>query len=298
MTMTSQIKEVMLSFSENTSLHGISYITNQKLSTLTRLVWMLLFMLMVGSFLGLFATTWMDYFSYPTVTSVEYRTSYSISFPSVTVCNSNIARYSAIIKDNNALYAFNSALAIRKLPKPELPINASTIGLADIMYRVAHQPEDMYLECAFDSQFQTPCNVSKEVIWTYSSDFLCHTFNSQQYINEYGEKITTRPGENYGLYLLISIEEYDYCFTARNTSGIQVQVHEQHVLPDVKAMGFTVSAGAETLATMKKTVVKQLPEPYMPNHQTCVKIHISQTTRTHLSTFLTTAFLHVVRSAA
>ena len=87
-----------------------------------------------GSFLGLFTATWMNYFSYPTVTSVEYRASDSISFPCITACNSNIARYSAIIKDNNALYAFNSPLTIRKFPTPELPINASAIGLADIMY--------------------------------------------------------------------------------------------------------------------------------------------------------------------
>ena len=134
---------------------------------------------------------------------------------------------------------------------------------------MAHQPVDMYLECAFGSQFQTPCNVSKEVIWTYSSDGLCHTFNSQQYINDYGEKITTRSGGNYGLYLLINIEEYDYCFTARNTSGIQVLVHEPHVLPDVKAMGFTVFSVAETLAAVKKTVVKQLPEPYAKPPNLC-----------------------------
>ena len=274
--MTSKIKQAVLSFSENTSLHGISYTTNQKLSTLTRLVWMLLFVLMVGSFLRLFTGTWMNYFSYPTVTSVEYQTTDSISFPSVTICNSNVARCSAIIKDNNALYVFkNSPLAIRKLPNPELPVNESTIGLADIIYRVAHQPGDMYLECAFDSQFQTPCNVSKEITWTYSSDGLCHTFNSQQYINEYGGKITTRPGGNYGLYLLINIEEYDYCFTARNTSGIQVLVHEPHALPDVKVMGFTVSAGTETLAAVKKTAVKQLPEPYAKPPNLCENTYTS-----------------------
>ena len=118
--------------------------------------------------------------------------------------------------------------------KPKLPVDESAIDFVNVTYRMTHQPEDMYLECAFDSQHQTPCNVRKEVTWAVVANTFCHTFNSQQSIKIYGQKVSTRPGDKYGLYLLINIEEYDHVFTVTNTSGIQVLVHEPHVLPDVK----------------------------------------------------------------
>ena len=261
--MTSHMKKVLLTFSENTSLNGISHITNQRNSLWIRLTWVFLFLLMVGSFLYLFAGTWINYFTYPTVTNVEYRTTDSIAFPTVTICNSNAARYSAIVRDNDALYTLShSVRAMRTISEPELPVDESAIDFVNLTYRVAHQAEDMYLECAFDSQHQTPCNVSREVTWTAAANTFCHTFNSHQSIKIYGQKVSTRPGGNYGLYLLINIEEYDYAFTVTNASGIQVLVHEPHVLPNVKENGFAVSAGSETLVAVKKTVVKRLPEPY------------------------------------
>ena len=274
--MTSHMKQLLLTFSENTSLHGVSRITNQRYSPWIRLAWISLFLLMVGTFLRLFAGTWINYFTYPTVTNVEYRTTDSIAFPSITICNSNAARYSAIVRDNDALYAFTkSARAKGNLPEPELPVDESAIDFVNVTYRVAHQPEDMYLECAFDSQHQTPCNVSKEVTCTAAANAFCHTFNSHQSIKSYGQKVSTRPGGNYGLYLLINIEEYDHVFTVTNASGIQVLVHEPHVLPNVKENGFAVSAGSETLVAVKKTVVKRLPEPYAKSPNLCENTYSS-----------------------
>ena len=210
------------------------------------------------------------------MTNVEYRTTDSIEFPSVTICNSNAARYSAIVRDNEALYTLSHSIRAKgNLPEPELPVDESAIDIVNLTYRVAHQPEDMYLECAFDSQHQTPCNVSREVTWTAAANAFCHTFNSHQSIKMYGQKVSTRPGGNYGLYLLINIEEYDYAFTVTNASGIQVLVHEPHVLPNVKENGFAVSAGTETLVAVKKTVVKRLPEPYAKPPNLCENTHSS-----------------------
>ena len=67
-----------------------------------------------------------------------------------------------------------------KLPEPSEPVNMSEVHWVKLNYKWAHQPEDMHLECAFDSQHQAPCNVSKEVSWAMAPEGLCHTFNSQQ----------------------------------------------------------------------------------------------------------------------
>ena len=163
----------------------------------------------------------------------------------------------------------NTQSITRKLPKPSEPVNMSEVDWVKLNYKWAHQPEDMYLECAFDSQHQAPCNVSKEVSWAMAPEGLCHTFNSHHIISKYGEKLTTRSGGIYGLNLLINIEKYEYLFMASNSSGIKVLIHEPHELPEVKEMGFAVSAGTETLAAVKKTLVKRLPEPYAKPPNLC-----------------------------
>ena len=150
-----------------------------------------------------------EYFKYPVVTNVEYRTTDSITFPSVTIRNFNIFRYSAILQDNTGLFMMSTESTTRKLPEPSEPVNMSEVDWVKLDYKWAHQPEDMYLECAFDSQHQAPCNVSKEVSWAMAPEGLCHTFNSHHIISKYGQKITTRSGRNYGLSLLINIEKYE-----------------------------------------------------------------------------------------
>ena len=268
-----QLKYEIKQFAEKTSLHGIAGIINPKHSSWIRLAWLLFFLLMLATYLFMLNQTLIEYFQYPVVTNVEYRTTDSIAFPSVTICNYNIHRYSAIVKDNTALYVYKSTPTIKGLPQPSEHVNMSEVDWVALNREWAHQPEDMYLECAFDSQQQTPCNVNKEVTWTMSPDGYCHTFNSQELIYKYGVKVTTRSGGNYGLTILVNLETYDYLFPISNASGIQVLVHDPHVLPDVKEMGFAVSAGTETLAAIKKTQVKRLPEPYAKAPNLCENSH-------------------------
>ena len=72
--MASQLKQILLTFFENTTLHGVSYINNQRHSTWTRLAWMLAFLLMFAIYLYLLCGTLINYYSYPMVTNVEYMT--------------------------------------------------------------------------------------------------------------------------------------------------------------------------------------------------------------------------------
>ena len=211
----------------------------------------------------------MTYYNYPTQTYVEYRITDAIKFPSVTICNSNVARYSAIISNKYAMHVFKKSFESEALPN----VNISAIDMVNIMHSVAHQPEDMYLLCKFDGHPKGPCNVSREVSWTMTPERLYHTFNSLELITKYGTKITTRPGGDYGLDLVINIEKYDYFVTKQIFAGILVLVHDPHELPDVKAKGFVVSAGKETLVSVKKVVVMHLPEPYAKQPNLCENTH-------------------------
>ena len=263
--MPSQLKQILLTFSENTSFHGVSNASNETHTKWTRLAWMFAFTLMFVIYLYMLCGTLMTYYNYPTQTNVEYRITDAIKFPSVTICNSNVARYSAIIRNKYAMHVFKKSLKNEALPD----VNVSAIDMINVTRSVAHQPEDMYLLCKFDGHPKGPCNVSREASWTMTSERLCHTFNSRLLITKCGAKITTRPGGDYGFDLVINIENYDYFATKTNNAGIQVLVHDPHVLPDVRTKGFAVGAGRETLVSVKKTVVMQLPEPYAKQPNLC-----------------------------
>ena len=253
----SPLSQELKQFGENTSFHGIAGIINAKHCLWIRLTWIFCFLLMAVIYLFMLTTTIINYYQYPVVTNVEYRTADEIAFPSVTICNMNMARYSAVLQDDRAIAMYTSTPSVtRNLPNLSQPVNMSGINFVNISRVLAHQPEDMYLKCTFDGQRQTSCNKSRMISWTSSPEGMCHTFNSEQIINMYGPTVATKAGGNYGLNLLINIEAYEYFVTNTHAAGVQVLVHDPHVLPNVKETGFAVSAGRETLAAMKKSVVR------------------------------------------
>ena len=147
--MASQLKQILLIFSENTSLHGVSYINNQRHSTWNILAWMLAFSLMFVIYLCMLCGTLISYYSYPTVTNAEYMTTDAISFPSVTVCNSNAGRYSAITRNKDAMHVFKNSFGNASLPD----VNVSVIDMVNVTRTDAHQPEDMYIYISIKSEF-------------------------------------------------------------------------------------------------------------------------------------------------
>ena len=264
--MASQLKEVLLTFSETTSFHGVFHMNHKGHPSWLRLAWVLAFVVILGAYLYMLSGTLMNYYSYPVVTNVEYKTTHAIKFPSVTICNTNVARYSLILADRYALYvASRSGIPTRSLPQAK-SVNTSRIDMVNITQQLAHQPENMYVKCAFNTR---SCNAIREMVWATTPYGVCHTFNSAQTITKHGQKKNTRPGGLYGLNLLINVEEYEHAVMVSLASGIAVLVHEPHVVPDVQEMGFAVPAGTETQVAMKKTVVKRLPEPYAKPPNLC-----------------------------
>ena len=163
--------------------------------------------------------------------------------------------------------------------------------------RAAHQPKDMYLECAFDGQHQNPCDVRREVSWARTREGFCYTINSHQVQARYEEKMTTRPGGDFGLYLLINVEQYDHLFSLGNVSGVQVLVYDPHVLPDVSEMGLVASPGTKVHVAAKKPVLKRLPEPYAKPPYLCEESH-QPSYRNPCSSSLSTVCLRADVSAA
>ena len=108
--MPSQLKQVLLALSENTSFHGVSHTSNERHTKWTTLAWILAFTLTFVVYVYVLCGTLMIYYNYPTQTNVEDRITDAIKFPSVTICNINVDRYSAIIRNKYAMHVFKKLL--------------------------------------------------------------------------------------------------------------------------------------------------------------------------------------------
>ena len=137
---SSHLKYELKQLAENTSLHGIADIINTKHSVWIRMAWILLFLFMLGVYLFMLCQTLTAYYEYPVATHIEYRTADSIAFPSVTVCNMNIVKYSLLITDDMALHMVKQVQNVsRKLPPLREPPNLSEADMYNVTLSFAHQ---------------------------------------------------------------------------------------------------------------------------------------------------------------
>ena len=59
-------------------------------------------------------------------------------------------------------------------------------------------------------------------------------------------------GSNRGLHLILNVRQGEYYGTTSYVAGLKVLIHDQQTLPLVSQLGFAVSPGASTFATLKK----------------------------------------------
>ena len=90
----SSTNQDFVNFTQNTTLHGINHVTDTNSRLLRRILWFASFLFTTVLFTFFLSRGLIQYFSYPTVASFQYRPVTSLDFPSVTVCNVNMLRKS------------------------------------------------------------------------------------------------------------------------------------------------------------------------------------------------------------
>ena len=92
--LSTRLKDVVTDFADNTSCHGVGSISRSK-HIAWKLVWSAVFLVAVGFLIRQLVTLLFRYQSFPKSTKVEVKSS-ALNFPSVTICNMNSLRLTAI----------------------------------------------------------------------------------------------------------------------------------------------------------------------------------------------------------
>ncbi|XP_033099022.1 acid-sensing ion channel 4-A-like [Anneissia japonica] len=254
-------------FSQNTTLHGLTFITSKDSSLARRLAWMLIVtsMMIVFIYLGIIHNV-LRYLDRPINTIVSMNYVNDMDFPAVTICNYNQWRASMVGPELEDVVYWLSTSSIHYPNQTILDYLKSKEGELDKkvnIFNMTHQIEDMLRECTWKQIERCRADDFTRVLTGWG---VCYTFNNPQNMNEVRK--VKQSGSNYGLYMRINIEQDEYFFGDNTGAGLRILVHHQGQRPLVKSLGFSISPGFESHIGMRRTKVMNLGHPYKSNCRT------------------------------
>ena len=271
----SEVSGEIEGFFQNTTIHGLPRIQNG--SSLRKLYWATLFTLMFAILIFNVAVILQDFYSYPTYFKNEKSTMPSVSFPSVTLCNSNTFKKS----DNNGaidntellinfLRGINRTRGSNKISILDLPLQQSSKyfeirnGNTTLLNRnKTHTPsfliEKLRETCLLGLAECGPTDFSP--ITPLTNVGTCYTFNTK---GEFFQKFNGAVG---GLLLILYINQSNYLpFTGlSNGAGVTISIHSQSTFPLPVAETVFASTGSATAISIDKTTIYRKPYPYKSN---------------------------------
>ncbi|XP_042310059.1 acid-sensing ion channel 1 isoform X3 [Sceloporus undulatus] len=269
-----------------TTFHGLRHVFSPHLSCPHRAFWLMAFLASLALLLTWSSNRIHYLFSWPVQTKVHLLYGRNLTFPAVTLCNSNLLRVRrmsradlhlggywlgllrknlqpvpaiwTLLKDPRWLW-LGALLNFSHYLPPSPPEDQSTRHLLD---RLGHQLEEMLLSCRFQGQHCGPHNFTT-VFTRYGK---CYTFNSGQ--SDKPPLITMKGGTGNGLEIMLDIQQDEYLPVWGETdetsfeAGIKVQIHSQDEPPFIDQLGFGVAPGFQTFVSCQEQRLLYLPPPW------------------------------------
>ncbi|XP_074652904.1 acid-sensing ion channel 2-like [Tubulanus polymorphus] len=260
---TSSIKETVIDFSQDSSVHGIKYVGGYDVATIRKVTWIVMILGSISFCICMIHPRVAVYVKKPvsTKSKIEYRS--PMPFPVVTICNMNALRLSHL-KNHSHLQ-----ILAEKTPFDDLFLTDAikqvfmNYTYDELLSSGGHKLNALLFECYW---LNAKINCSDYFDETYTHYGRCFSFNSYKYIQRTGRKAleVTSSGSDQGLWVRIDIEQREYALTSSTSlsAGIKVLVHDQTEQPLIREYGLAIQPGVEALlgVTFKKT--SHLPAPY------------------------------------
>ena len=230
---------------ESTTTHGVVHIFSGK-SIIRRIFWAVIFLGAMGACLYNIIDRILYLAGQPTATTISIKREASLAFPSITVCNLNLARRSYL--EANGLNEFvsnvfqapltdtlNDSLDMcRSNALPLVPalrnVSSGRSGMRQgqsaifhtIQFEGRHFLEEFIVECFFRGK---RCNLTEDFEPVLTQLGYCYTFNSGR--NERPVLFANGTGPRQGLQLLLNIQQSEYIASPNGDAGVKIAVHPQ-----------------------------------------------------------------------
>ncbi|XP_038055166.1 acid-sensing ion channel 2-like [Patiria miniata] len=248
---------------DETSVVGIKNVVDDKVQTGRKVMWLCLLLAGLGMVTYQIAKSITYFQSWPVMVNVEVvYPDDLIEFPSVTICNFNMFKKSAVEMYGPEFVEFiNLAYPVGMMnsnqTQPDF-MKFNDFDLNQFYMDTGHLKEDMILECSWQGQ---PCGHDDFI--SILTDFgMCHTFNSRT--KGMAVRRIKHRGSRFGLRLRLNVETDQYMPGPRDSVGVKVSLHHQDDIPKgmAKDLGFALSPGTYNLAEVSMSKIKNQPHPY------------------------------------
>uniref|UniRef100_A0A8C5NXV8 Bile acid-sensitive ion channel n=1 Tax=Jaculus jaculus TaxID=51337 RepID=A0A8C5NXV8_JACJA len=254
-------------FAISTSFHGVHNVVRNR-SRARKLIWLLV---VLGS---VFLLVWqvysrlLNYFTWPTTTSVEVQYVEKIEFPAVTFCNLNRFQTHAVAKFGIIFFLWDMVSKVLHLQETR----ENSTSSSEAFHFVANQQNfsitefvknngfylngNTLLDCEF---FGKPCGPTdfRHVFTEYGN---CFTFNHGE--NMQAKKKVSVSGR--GLYLLFNVNQEEFTDNPAlgfTDAGIIFVIHSPKKEPQFDGLGLSSPVGMHARVTIRqvKTVHQEYP---------------------------------------
>ncbi|XP_071124646.1 degenerin-like protein del-10 [Mytilus edulis] len=253
-------------FAQETTLHGLKYISLRDAFVFRRLFWFVL----TCSCCGIMSYQIIDriiyYYNSPITVNVKVNYNRSLVFPSVTICNQNAFRSTAAAENkwyrlietmyNDSSKTFDSRDLVQ--------FNASKLSISEMFKKTGHTKEDMIVGCSWAGV--TCTHEDFEPILTDHG--LCYTFKPKSRPEEF---IISSTGADHGLKLFLNVEQYEYMPGPNDAAGIKLLTYDKSDIPRIKELGMSVPTGIHAFVGLKLIMINNLHVPYGECQETQLK---------------------------
>ena len=254
--------DYVISWSLMSTFHCYSKIFQYKL-VLARLFWSICFLLLASLTCCLVIKCYMNFVEYDVVTKIKLITERPITFPTVTICDSNpfTTEFSQNLLRNISLQAFGKE--VQDMSFDDVLKNLTNVAMLTKMMAAnakfnftKNLSQPIVIKgCKFN---KIECNSSLDFKEVYLYDNgVCKQFNS----NGPNLKEVSQIGKDFGLSLILGPMNSMNKYPTSDSKGLVVFIHNQTFEP-ISSEGIQVRMGENTFISLKKTVSKNEPTPY------------------------------------
>ncbi|KAH8397812.1 hypothetical protein KR222_002754 [Zaprionus bogoriensis] len=269
-------------FLQNSSLHGLKYIADERITLSERVFFGISFVLVVGLSSFFISNVYIKWNASPIIisTSAKQMLTSNMPFPAITICNLNQALRSRVEHISRSSSNFSLLMSLCSQGDEQAITYAGTYKyFRALLMEVAQPCDEMLLYCSFGSRKELCSMIFKSIL---TDDGLCCTFNAldpfyllRNYTDDvrlepvqentlyepidwtpergYAKKLpefyyprtTGGTGSRMGLTVVLNASTAEYYCTKSMSNGFKVLVHNPAELPKVSNYGFIVTTGRE-----------------------------------------------------
>ncbi|XP_063081423.1 amiloride-sensitive sodium channel subunit beta isoform X1 [Cavia porcellus] len=154
------------------------------------------------------------------------------------------------------------------------------------LVEMGYSAEHMILACLFGTE---PCSYRNFTSIFYPNYGNCYIFNWGM-----TEKAlpSANPGAEFGLKLILDIDQEDYVPFLTSTAGARLMLHEQRTYPFIKEEGIDAMSGTETSIGVLVDKLQRMGEPYSPCTMNGSDVAIRNLYSSYNTTYSSQACLH------